>query len=591
MVRKPLGSTRFSWAARPRIRAASWLLFFLLFAVSAGAQGQPAAAGPRLQIAAVDRTGFPTIGLNLIATSATSEPRSDFTGLRLWENGVPIADFTLEPVTGGLELFILLDVAPEWTEANDGLPPPMMVVQESLLRLAGRFLEAERDRLWLAAHGGRGPRWLLQEADDPAHLAAAADIEGPPAGGGDPADLLTLALERAAQRTQESGRFAAILLFSQGEGFGVTRLQGLSAEARALQIPIFLVLTRPVLQESLLGDLGWLSLPTRGAIVELGDSPAVDNVYTLLAANATQTQLRYRSNATGAETPVRVALGAVEDSSLLDLALRPPTVEITLAEEMTIRRVGITPESELSELQPAVQLVPVTVSWPDGAPRRLQSATLLVDGVAQDAPVLGGATSLEFEWDISTLNEGEYVLAAEVTDAAGLAATSPPRTVSIAVARPAPEPTALPPTIPPPAAPAARPLSPALIGLGGGLLLALGLFLLFWRGRQSGTGQVRQALPPPGGSAYLVLDTGRRWPLAGEATIGRGDVDLSLAGDGVALLHARLAAAADGYWLYDEGSSAGTWVNGQRLGLAGRRLVDGDEIRFGAVGARFVIEP
>jgi hypothetical protein len=203
--------------------------------------------------------------------------------------------------------------------------------------------------------------------------------------------------------------------------------------------------------------------------------------------------------------------------------------------------------------------------------------------------VFGGAAGLEFEWDIRSLGEGAYVLTVEVTDSAGLVATSPPRTVRITVTRPAPVPTEPPPTVPPPAAPATRPLSPGLLGLGGGLFLLLGLFLL-WSARQRAATPGRQGMALPGGMAYLELESGERWPILGQMSVGRGDTDISFAGEGVALLHARLVAGDDGYWLYDEGSSAGTLLNGERLGLAGRHLTDGDEIRFGAIVARLFIE-
>jgi predicted component of type VI protein secretion system len=41
------------------------------------------------------------------------------------------------------------------------------------------------------------------------------------------------------------------------------------------------------------------------------------------------------------------------------------------------------------------------------------------------------------------------------------------------------------------------------------------------------------------------------------------------------------------YRVYDEQSTAGTWVNEQRVPEYGMQLVDGDEIRVGAVRLRF----
>jgi hypothetical protein len=594
MERKPTGSTRFPCAERRLYRLARWLLFFLLFGyniVSVRAQEQPVAAGPRLQIAAIERSDYPLIGINLIVTDAASEPRLELQGLRLWENGVPVADYTLEPVAAGLELFLLLDVAEEWGAAGEEMGTPLLAVQESLLRLAGRYIEKERDAVWLAAPDGEEAAWLVQETTDPAQLVAAVgEVAALTEAAHDPAELLALALDQLEAGADEAGRFAAIVLYTPGIGFSATRLQALSAAASALQVPVFVIVAGEPPTDALLDTLSWLSLPTRGAIVPLSNAAAADDLYARLATNAVQTQVRYRTNVAGdGEYPVRVALGSLEDSSVLDLALRPPALEIMLAEGSAIRRVGLAPESELVDLQPAVQTVPVSVTWPDGVPRRLQEVSLLVDGVAHAAPFFGDSAGLAFEWDISTLDEGSYVLSVEATDSAGLVASSPPQTIAVTVARPEPIATAPPPTPLPPTAIATRPFPPTLIWLVSGVFLLLSLFLLL-QVRRRGERIRLDSVALPGGQAYLALETGRRWPVDGEMTIGGRDADVLLQGEGVALFHARLVVEEDGYWLYDEGSSGGTFVNGEQLGLAGRRLRDGDEITFGTVAARFEVE-
>ena len=72
-------------------------------------------------------------------------------------------------------------------------------------------------------------------------------------------------------------------------------------------------------------------------------------------------------------------------------------------------------------------------------------------------------------------------------------------------------------------------------------------------------------------------------------TIGRGmSADVSLAWDAaVSSLHADLQRIADDWVLVDEGlSSNGSFVNGERV-EGRRRLVDGDELRFGSTTVRF----
>lgn len=53
-------------------------------------------------------------------------------------------------------------------------------------------------------------------------------------------------------------------------------------------------------------------------------------------------------------------------------------------------------------------------------------------------------------------------------------------------------------------------------------------------------------------------------------------------------LHARLRRMADGsFWIYDEGSVAGTWVNYTLVPAEGKRLKHGDLIHAGRAGFRF----
>jgi pSer/pThr/pTyr-binding forkhead associated (FHA) protein len=55
----------------------------------------------------------------------------------------------------------------------------------------------------------------------------------------------------------------------------------------------------------------------------------------------------------------------------------------------------------------------------------------------------------------------------------------------------------------------------------------------------------------------------------------------------VSRLHASIVLEAEGFRIYDEGSTSGTWVNEQPVNQQGQKLVDGDEIRLGAAVLRF----
>jgi predicted component of type VI protein secretion system len=68
-------------------------------------------------------------------------------------------------------------------------------------------------------------------------------------------------------------------------------------------------------------------------------------------------------------------------------------------------------------------------------------------------------------------------------------------------------------------------------------------------------------------------------------------VDIVFSDRSVSRLHARIRRRDNGYWLYDEGSSEGTELNYERLGLAPRSLNDGDQIHLGRVQLRFRLLP
>lgn len=83
---------------------------------------------------------------------------------------------------------------------------------------------------------------------------------------------------------------------------------------------------------------------------------------------------------------------------------------------------------------------------------------------------------------------------------------------------------------------------------------------------------------------------GRRYPLrppAAPITIGRsGDRDIVLRSDAVSRRHARLEAHDDGWWVIDEASTHGTFVNEERAPRA--RLRSGDQLRIGDTILKFL---
>jgi pSer/pThr/pTyr-binding forkhead associated (FHA) protein len=81
-----------------------------------------------------------------------------------------------------------------------------------------------------------------------------------------------------------------------------------------------------------------------------------------------------------------------------------------------------------------------------------------------------------------------------------------------------------------------------------------------------------------------------RIPIHGDnITIGRDETvaQVILNDSSISRLHARIRRRDDAYWLYDEGSTSGTSLNYERLGLAPRLLNDNDAIQIGRIALRF----
>ena len=102
-------------------------------------------------------------------------------------------------------------------------------------------------------------------------------------------------------------------------------------------------------------------------------------------------------------------------------------------------------------------------------------------------------------------------------------------------------------------------------------------------------------------SAYAFLVPEQPWqgvetrhiPIGDKLILGR-DKDqvegVAFDDDTIAMRHASIRRNEEGYWLYDEGSAGGTYLNYERLGLTPRYLREGDVIQLGRIRLRFQME-
>lgn len=87
--------------------------------------------------------------------------------------------------------------------------------------------------------------------------------------------------------------------------------------------------------------------------------------------------------------------------------------------------------------------------------------------------------------------------------------------------------------------------------------------------------EVKLTYPTPEGSEEVPLD-------GGNISMGRGsDADLRFDDDGLSRLHASVYREGDRIWVLDEGSTNGTFVNGNPVAPSGTPLRNGDSIKIG----------
>jgi hypothetical protein len=593
------------------------ILALLLVAARGAAAQQVERQETAVRITAVDTADFPTVRVRVLASGSGGAPVGDLSRLMLRENGVPIPDATTARVPVGIDLVLVLDANADFLQFDDrsGLNRRDKVAQ-SAGRWAEQFMDpAGLDRVSVIVpdESGEGAAFLVEDVTRPGELAEAVAAYAPTPRATPLQPMLAAAIDHLAAR-REDGRFQAVLLYSDAARLNrQLDYPALTGSALAAGIPLYVAILGVEASPEEVANAAGLYRPTNGQYVHMPAPEATDPLFALFQAQGQQAQMAYRSETReNGDHEVSVSLGNVRDAASFTLALAAPEVAIDLP-SATIRRAGIAADTPLPLLQPAVLPLTARIAWPDNRPRRLTEVVFRVDGVTQplgQAPALDAAGQLPLAWDISERDAGTYRLEVEVVDELGFRAAAEPVDVAIEVSRPTP------PT-PTPAPTRAAPL-PALSALGRMgewppwvwlvPIAAAGVLVWLWRAARRRAGRAAPpAEPPPPPAAADPADRHAPvlvWELPGggservelpatDVTIGRepGEVDIVLDDPSVSRLHARVRRTAeDEYWLYDEGSILGTFLNHERLGLAPRRVQHGDAIQIGRLTLYFRLE-
>lgn len=318
---------------------------------------------------------------------------------------------------------------------------------------------------------------------------------------------------------------------------------------------------------------------------------------------------------------VDVSFGGVSVSSApqtFTLDVQPPN-PILAALPAQVRRAPPPEDPYNAEiLLPEEQRIELVFDFPDGHPRPIVRTALFVDGepVAENT---SGALD-QFSWDLrGYTSSGQHTLRVEATDSLGLTGQSLDLPVFVLVAKPPRGPLVL--------------LARYRFVIVWGAVAAAGLALLgalfgtrLRRARRQRRAKRREYAdpltqpvaavvePPTNGkrpkrarpdqvteaAAYLVRlqPDGRPAPLSpiplagAEVTLGADPVHASIILDeaGISPLHARIRQSEAGFVIFDQNSTAGTWVNYEPVTQQGHPLKHGDRVHFGNVMYRFELK-
>ncbi len=462
------------------------LLLGLLLAplpVRAQSGGQPLA-----QLTSVTVAAFPAVEAYLLVNDADGQrvPGLTAADFHLTENDAPVAGLSVAEQDVGVQVVFVLDTTDAFKTRDINAVTRLEQIQTALTAFTHGGLRAGLDDVTILTSDGP----LVQHASDPALVAqAVADYTSAYTGVADPFTLLNTGLDFATDAAPRPGMRRFLIFLSNGflRPDVAGQLADAAARAAAAQLPIYTLFVGPAGGEATTAavNLQTLAESTGAQRLLFTDAASLDPFYAVLAEHARQYRLSYRSGlaVTGQHTlaasvtlPGGAALSAGE--VVFPLRIEAPTVTLG-GLPASLVRLASAAGADPALAEPAELTVPLMVDFPDGHPRGLQSAALLVDGaVVATAPATTTLTSLT--WPLAAYAaSADHVLTVQVVDELGLAATSQALTVTVSLQAPAASVAPLLPEITVPQV-VNQPGWPLLALALTGVLLAAGVGLLAW---------------------------------------------------------------------------------------------------------------
>ena len=431
---------------------------------------------------------------------------------------------------------------------------------------------------------------------------------------------------------------------------GSQGLDEIISKAIAAGIPIHSVLTRDIEYSEASEPLQDMASQTGGVYLHYKDNPSLQPMFESLNEQRTQVLMTFRSRIGGSsERTINLTLkdisGTYKTTETYQVSLQPPVISLLSPQaNQEIVRQADSAGADMAFVEPTMLPITASITWPDGFPREIASAQLIVDGSPASTSFSKSPEGLSFEWDLRPYQAPGAQLAylsVHVLDELGLSSESDEVAVKIQVSVPEITHTASPipqaalvtqvassPALPSPPAACSNLVGSratlcrsAILGKAlvstpsgwfamGGLLIAIFAILMAFHFRspirQAG-GKAFEAMqetvtqlrrpPHKGSGAYLLVLRGdeemaaKSLPLSSDhvTILGRSLREAELAfqvnyeRSVVSRKHCEIREEKGRFKIIDLGSTHGTFVNGTRLpvGGSGKFLASSDQIELG----------
>jgi hypothetical protein len=577
------------------------------------------AVAATLQIIKIDSSAFPEIRVQILVLGPggleSAAPTRE--SLSVSENNRAV-EYEIEQQEMGVEIGFVMDAGMGLINGGATGATRLQEMKDAVAELTqDPLLLTGKDVFYVVAEEPSGPQVLVNPETPATQIPAILGQYNPPTtyNYAYPLEGVSALLDYfAKENSAGNGRAQAIVVLSGTLNVNQRfPLASVVNKANLMGVHVYTVQTRHAMAQQ--ETLEQLAEETGGRFFfyTAEGAPSLSGLKPLLTGLRKQYILTYRSpNSESGTRVVAVGLqfGQSEKPALMqyDITVEPPVAVIrSPGEDQTVKAQLYAPTEDPKATPATGIVVTASVSWPDGHPRNIKQATLLVNGEPQ-AAVSNPSEQLTFVWNpAENFTYGPATLQIQIEDELGLVGLSDQIVVRIEAGSSSPFAFC--------SSGSKSPLctlslNSILAFLALGFAIAAVVLVVVFRRQVAGTaeqavgaasdfiqevGETLRFKGRVGGASRATLvdldgntGTGRpSFELHGTTSMGRSKTNADLvfqanqADSPISRLHCTILEEDGAFFLRDDQSANGTYLNGVRLVPMERNpLKDGDEIQL-----------